>query len=179
MPCALESSYSERAARRFCGRHTGPVAVEFTVFLRATLQPPLSTGVEHTLAVETISLLSSLPTPMCEHRSGRERETEGAGAKGKTSLFGRFSLARTDDVPNNDFNHELNERIHGTSQFSATACTLCPALEKLVDALMTVIHRGRIVRKPTWRNGLSKVTHPSPPSLPPPRPLFRRMHANP
>ncbi|KYM94593.1 hypothetical protein ALC62_14766 [Cyphomyrmex costatus] len=53
----------ERHGRRFCGRHTGPVAVEFTVFLRATLQPPLSTGVEHTLAVETISL-SSLPTPM-------------------------------------------------------------------------------------------------------------------
>lgn len=33
---------------RFCTRHTGPVAVEFTVFLRATLQPPLSTRAEHT-----------------------------------------------------------------------------------------------------------------------------------
>lgn len=31
--------------RRGCTRHTRPVAVEFTVFLRATLQPPLSTGV--------------------------------------------------------------------------------------------------------------------------------------
>lgn len=50
---------------RFYTRHTGPVAVEFTVFLRATLQPPLSTGAEHTLPAETISLFSLL-VPLCE-----------------------------------------------------------------------------------------------------------------
>jgi len=75
--CSLESTviFEERLGRRFCGRHTGPVAVEFTVFLRATLQPPLSTRVEHTLAVETISL-SSLPTPMRAPSWKREIEKE-------------------------------------------------------------------------------------------------------
>lgn len=77
-------SYSENGTRPalFCGRHTGPVAVEFTVFLRATLQPPLSTGVEHTLTVETISL-SSLPTPMRAPSLDSEREKERDGARSR------------------------------------------------------------------------------------------------
>lgn len=82
-PRALPS-YSESGTRPalFCGRHTGPVAVEFTVFLRATLQPPLSTGVEHTLAVETISL-SSLPTPMRASSLDSERGKERDGARSR------------------------------------------------------------------------------------------------
>lgn len=97
----------ERHGRRFCGRHTGPVAVEFTVFLRARLQPPLSTGVEHTLAVETISL-SSLPTPMWAPSRKREGENDGKNETERVRKQPCFSFSN--DVSNNDFNHRRTDK---------------------------------------------------------------------
>lgn len=55
--------------RRFCTRHTGPVAVEFTVFLRARLQPPLSTGAEHTLSPQ-----KRYPSSRCQYLHANARK---------------------------------------------------------------------------------------------------------
>jgi len=110
----------EQHGRRFCGRHTGPVAVEFTVFLRATLQPPLSTGVEHTLAVETISL-SSLPTPMRALSWEREKESERRSTRDQEGTHkgenDRFSFSQmTCRIIIADFNHcQIDPRSHKLS----------------------------------------------------------------
>jgi len=77
------------------GRHTGPVAVEFTVFLRATLQPPLSTGVEHTLAVETISLLFIADTyASASWERGRGKEADIGVRRRDIYIYIYISLSR-------------------------------------------------------------------------------------
>lgn len=71
--------------RRFCTRHTGPVAVEFTVFLRARLQPPLSTGAEHTLSPQ-----KRYPSSHCQYLHANARTGEKRGTGTETAI--RLSL---------------------------------------------------------------------------------------